>query len=187
MHRTINDGENWQTISPDLTAFEPDKQVVSGSPITRDITGEEYYSTLYSIRESPIQAGVIWTGSNDGLVYLTRDSGKTWKNVTPKTLPPGGRIESIDASHFNAGKAYIAVDRHLLGDSAPYFYKTEDFGTTWTKISNGIPADYFSRVLREDSEKPGLLFAGTEYGMFCLLYTSPSPRDRTRSRMPSSA
>ena len=124
LHKTSNGGINWETISPDLTANEPDKQVISGQPITRDITGEEYYSTLYSIRESKIKQGVIWTGSNDGVVSVTQDGGKTWKNVTPAKLPGGGRVKSIEPSPFDPAKAYIAVDRHLLGDPTPYFYKT---------------------------------------------------------------
>lgn len=169
LHKTQTDGQTWETISPDLTAFEADKQVISGSPITRDITGEEYYSTLYSIRESSLQEGLIWTGSNDGVVSLTKDGGKTWTNVTPKDLPKGGRVESIAASQHDKATAYIAVDRHLLGDFKPYFYKTNDYGSSWTLLStdsNGIPADHTSRVLREDPVKQGLLYAGTEYGMF---------------------
>lgn len=169
LHKTINDGETWETISPDLTAFEADKQVISGSPITRDITGEEYYSTLYSIRESSLQKGLIWTGSNDGVVSVTTDGGETWENVTPKDLPKGGRIESIATSEHEIGTAYIAVDRHLLGDFKPYFYRTSDLGKSWTllsKESNGIPEDHTARVLRVDPVKKGLLYAGTEYGMF---------------------
>ena len=166
LHKTINDGLVWETISPDLTAFEKDKQVISGSPITRDITGEEYYSTLYSIRESPVKEGVIWTGSNDGVISITRDGGKTWKNVTPKKLPKGGRVESITASKYNPGKAFIAVDRHLLGDAKPYFYKTSNYGRTWQLITSGIPSDFTSKVLREDPIRAGLLYAGTEFGMF---------------------
>lgn len=169
LHKTVNDGLIWETISPDLTAFEADKQMPSGSPITRDITGEEYYSTLYSIRESKLIKGLIWTGSNDGVVSLTRDGGKTWKNVTPSNLPKGGRVESVAASQFNPAKAYIAVDRHLLGDAKPYFYKTNDYGENWELISgtdNGIPSDFTSRVLREDPVREGLLYAGTEYGVF---------------------
>jgi photosystem II stability/assembly factor-like uncharacterized protein len=169
LHKTKNDGQTWETISPDLTAFEADKQVISGSPITRDITGEEYYSTLYSIRESGLQEGLIWTGSNDGVVSVTKDGGKTWTDVTPKDLPKGGRVESIAASAHNKGTAYIAVDRHLLGDFKPYFYKTSDYGQSWTLLStasNGIPDDHTARVLREDPVKAGLLYAGTEYGMF---------------------
>ena len=169
VHKTRNDGVIWETISPDLTAYEEDKQMISGSPITRDITGEEYYSTLYSIRESKLKEGLIWTGSNDGLISLTKDGGQTWENVTPKKLPKGGRVESVEPSQFDPAKAYIAVDRHLLGDATPYFYKTEDYGKNWELISsgsNGIPSDYTSRVLREDPKTKGLLYAGTEFGMF---------------------
>lgn len=169
LHKTINDGLIWETISPDLTAFEADKQVASGSPITRDITGEEYYSTLYSIRESKLVKGLIWTGSNDGVISLTKDGGKTWKNITPSNLPKGGRVESIEPSQFNPAKAYIAVDRHLLGDTKPYLYKTTNYGESWSLIStndNGIPNDFTSRVLREDPVREGLLYAGTEYGVF---------------------
>lgn len=169
VHKTDSDGYSWETISPDLTAFEADKQVISGSPITRDITGEEYYSTLYSIRESSLQEGLLWTGSNDGVVSVTQDGGKTWQKVTPKKLPKGGRVESIAPSVHDLATAYISVDRHLLGDSRPYLYKTTDFGASWTLLStgsNGIPSDHTTRVLREDPVKPGLLYAGTEYGMF---------------------
>tara|TARA_R110002051_G_scaffold137916_2_gene210569 strand:- start:72069 stop:75062 length:2994 start_codon:yes stop_codon:yes gene_type:complete len=166
VHKTRNDGVIWETISPDLTAYEADKQVPSGSPITRDITGEEYYSTLYSIRESKIQKDLIWTGSNDGVVSITQDGGQTWANVTPKKMLKGGRVESIEPSQFNPAKAYISADRHLLGDTTPYFYKTEDYGKTWELLTNGIPSDYTSKVLREDPVREGLLYAGTEYGMF---------------------
>ena len=169
LHKTVNDGESWETISPDLTAFEADKQVISGGPITRDITGEEYYSTLYSIRESKLKEGLIWTGSNDGVISITQDGGKTWKNVTPKKMPKGGRVESVEPSHHNPAKAYIAVERHLLGDATPYIYKTENYGKSWellTTATNGIPTDYYTRVLREDPVREGLLYAGTEYGMF---------------------
>ena len=169
LHKTSNDGLNWETISPDLTAFEADKQVISGSPITRDITGEEYYSTLYSIRESKVKEGVIWTGSNDGVISVTQDGGKTWKNVTPKKMPKGGRVETVEPSQFNPAKAYIAVDRHLLGDAKPYLYKTDNYGKSWELLSteaNGIPTDYTTRVLREDPVREGLLYAGTEFGVF---------------------
>ncbi|MET2984776.1 hypothetical protein [Aureibaculum conchae] len=169
LHKTVTDGLKWETISPDLTAFEADKQVISGSPITRDITGEEYYSTLYSIRESKLKEGLIWTGSNDGIISVTQDGGKTWKNVTPKKMPKGGRVESVEPSQFNPAKAYIAVDRHLLGDSKPYLYKTDNYGQSWELISteaNGIPSDFTTRVLREDPVREGLLYAGTEFGMF---------------------
>ena len=169
LHKTMNQGLSWETISPDLTAFEDDKQVISGSPITRDITGEEYYSTLYSIRESKLKAGLIWTGSNDGVISVTKDGGQTWENVTPSQLPKGGRVESIEPSQFNPAKVYVAVDRHLLGDAKPYIYKTSDYGKTWELIStasNGIPLDFTARVLREDPVRSGLLYAGTEFGLF---------------------
>ncbi|MCB0372411.1 MAG: hypothetical protein KDD31_05345 [Muricauda sp.] len=169
LHKTSNGGKNWEIISPDLTANEPDKQVISGNPITRDITGEEYYSTLYSIRESKIAKGTIWTGSNDGVISVTKDGGKTWETVTPKKLPKGGRVESVEPSQHNPAKAYIAVDRHLLGDTKPYLYKTENYGKSWELIStdsNGIPSDFTTRVLREDPAREGLLYAGTEFGMF---------------------
>ncbi len=172
VHRTTDDGKTWETISPDLTAFEADKQVISGSPITRDITGEEYYSTIYSLRESPLQAGVIWSGSNDGPVYVTRDNGKNWEDVTPRGLPPGGRVDAVEPSPHDAAKAYIAVLRYQFGDWKPYIYKTEDFGRRWQLLTdgeNGIPADFPTRVVREDPEKEGLLFAGTEFGMFVSL------------------
>ncbi len=172
VHRTTDDGRTWQTISPDLTAFEPDKQVISGSPITRDITGEEFYSTIYSLRESPVQAGVIWSGSNDGPVFVTQDGGETWDDVTPRGLPPGGRVDAVEPSPHDPAKAYIAVLRYQLGDSSPYIYKTENYGRRWellTDGSNGIPADFPTRVVREDPVRAGLLFAGTEFGIFVSL------------------
>lgn len=169
LHKTTDDGVTWEVISPDLTAFEPDKQVISGSPITRDITGEEYYSTLYSIQESPLKEGVIWVGANDGPVHVTLDGGANWKNVTPKDLAPGGRVDAVAPSPHNVNKAYVAVLRYQLGDWQPYIYKTTDNGASWTLLtdgSNGIPADYPVRVVREDPQQEGLLYAGTEFGMF---------------------
>ncbi len=172
VHRTTDDGQTWETISPDLTAFEADKQVISGTPITRDITGEEFYSTIYSLRESPVKAGVIWSGSNDGPVFVTQDNGKSWQNVTPRGLPPGGRVDSVEPSPHNAAKAYIAVLRYQFGDWKPYLYKTEDFGRRWQLLTdgrNGIPQDFPTRVVREDPVREGLLYAGTEFGMFVSL------------------
>ena len=169
VHRTKDEGVTWEVISPNLTASEPDKQGISGEPITRDITGEEMYSTLYAIRESTLEAGVIWAGSNDGPVHVTRDNGKTWKNVTPKDLPPGGRVQNIEVSPHRRGSAYIAVYRYLLNDWQPYIYRTDDYGATWKRLTdgrNGIPADFPTRVVREDPEREGLLYAGTEFGFF---------------------
>ena len=169
LHRTRDKGVTWEKISPDLTAHPECCQGVSGEPITRDVTGEEFYSTLYAITESPHERGVIWTGSNDGPFFLTRDNGKTWKNVTPKDLEPGGRVQYIDASPHRPGSAYYAVYRYLLGDYAPYIYRTDDYGATWKRLTdgkNGIPADTPTRVVREDPDREGLLFAGTEFGMY---------------------
>jgi photosystem II stability/assembly factor-like uncharacterized protein len=169
VHKTTDEGKTWKIISPDLTAFEADKQVISGSPITRDITGEEFYSTIYSIQESHIEEGIIWVGSNDGPVHVTRNGGKTWKNVTPRNLPPGGRVDAVEPSPHNPAKAYICVLRHQLGDRKSYIYKTDNYGESWQLLStgsNGIPKEYPARVVREDPEKEGLLFAGTEYGLF---------------------
>ncbi len=169
VHRTTDGGVNWERISPDLTANDPGKQVISGSPITRDVTGEEYYSTLYAIRESPLERGVIWAGSNDGPIHLTRDNGKTWTDVTPKELPPGGRVQNIEPSPHRKGSAYVAVLRYLLGDFSPYIYRTGDYGKSWTLLttgSNGIPEDEPTRVVREAPGRDGLLFAGTEFGAY---------------------
>ncbi|MEO5814229.1 MAG: exo-alpha-sialidase, partial [Gemmatimonadaceae bacterium] len=167
VHRTRDEGVTWETISPDLTANDPRyRGIISGAPITIDVTGEEMYATLYAIRESPLTAGVIWAGANDGPIHVTRDGGKTWKNVTPKDLPPGGRVQNIDPSPLRPGAAYVAVLRYLLGDFQPYIYRTEDYGATWTKIVNGIPNDAPTRVVREDPARAGLLYAGTEFGMY---------------------
>ena len=171
VHRTTDEGKTWETISPDLTAFEDEYQVISGSPITRDITGEEFYSTIYSIRESSVQAGVIWVGANDGPVHVTRDNGESWDDVTPRRLPSGGRVDAVEPSPHDAAKAYIAVLRYQFGDWKPYIYRTNDFGRSWDLLTdgNGIPADYPTRVVREDPDKEGVLYAGTEYGIFVSL------------------
>ncbi len=166
VHRTRDGGVHWERISPDLTARPSGTQGISGEPITRDMTGEEVYSTLYSIRESTVQKGVIWAGSNYGPVSVTRDDGKTWTNVTPPGIPPGGRVQNIEPSPHRAGSAYVAIYRYLLGDFAPYLYRTDDFGATWTRITQGIASDEPTRVIREDPGRAGLLYAGTEFGMY---------------------
>jgi hypothetical protein len=169
VHRTRDKGVTWEKISPDLTAFPDCCQGPSGEPITRDVTGEEFYSTLYAITEAATERGVIWTGANDGPFHVTRDNGKTWSNITPKDLPTGGRVQWIDASPHRRGSAYYAVYRYLLGDYAPYIYKTDDYGKTWTRLTdgkNGIPADTPTRVVREDPDREGLLYAGTEFGIY---------------------
>ena len=170
LHRSTDDGVTWETISPDLTANEPDKQIVPGTPITRDVTGEEVYSSIYSMVESRLERGVLWVGANDGPVHVSRDNGKTWTNVTPKDLPPGGRVQNIEDSPHRKGSAYIAVYRTLREhDLKPYIYVTNDYGKTWTKLTdgrNGIPNDHPTRVVREDTDVAGLLYAGTEFGAF---------------------
>lgn len=169
VHRTRDKGVTWEKISPDLTARPDCCQGISGEPITRDITGEEFYSTLYAISESPLEKGVIWTGANDGPFHVTRNNGRTWANVTPKDLPPGGRVQFVEASPHRKGSAYFAVYRWLLGDYEPYIYRTDNYGVTWTRLTpgnNGIPADWPTRVVREDPDREGLLYAGTEFGMF---------------------
>jgi hypothetical protein len=173
VHKSSDDGVTWQVISPDLTWNDPKYQIVPGNPITRDVTGEEVFSTIYSMAESPIDRNILWSGANDGPVFVTRDGGKKWVNVTPKDLPPGGRVQQIDASAHNPGTAYIAVYRFLFEhDLKPYIYRTDDFGATWTKLTdgtNGIPNDHPTRVVREDPQQRGLLFAGTEFGFFVSL------------------
>jgi len=169
LHRSHDGGVHWEKISPDLTAHPACCQGGSGEPITRDVTGEEFYSTLYAVSESKLEPGVIWTGSNDGPFFITRDNGKTWKNITPKDLETGGRVQYIETSPHRKGSAYYAVYRYLLGDFKPYIYKTDDYGATWKKLTdgkNGIPADWPTRVVREDPDRQGLLYAGTEFGMF---------------------
>ncbi len=173
IHKTTDEGVTWQVISPDLTWNDPKYQIVPGNPITRDVTGEEVYSSIYAMAESPAQRGVLWVGANDGPVHVSRDGGKSWKNVTPKDLPPGGRVQNIDASKHQPGRAYIAVYRYLFEhDLKPYIYRTDDFGASWTKLTNGengIPKDHPTRVVREDPEQAGLLYAGTEFGFFVSL------------------
>ncbi len=170
MHRSTDDGVTWQVISPDLTAHEKRFQIVPGNPITRDVTGEEVYSSIYSAVESRLEPGVLWVGANDGPVHVSRDNGRTWKNVTPAALPPGGRVQNIEDSPHRKGSAYIAVYRFLREhDLHPYILATDDYGATWTRLtdgSNGIPDSHPTRVVREDPGREGLLYAGTEFGVF---------------------
>ncbi len=169
VHVTTNGGQLWETISPDLTAFTPETQVVSGTPITLDVTGEEHFSVLYDIQESVLEPGVIWAGANDGPVHLTRDGGGSWDDVTPPGIGPYGRVQTIEVSHHDPAKAYVAILRYQLGDFAPYAYRTNDYGASWTRITtgdNGVPPDHPVRVVREDPEREGLLYLGTEFGAF---------------------
>ena len=169
LHVTEDGGVTWNTISPDLTAFDPETQVVSGAPITLDVTGEEHFSVLYEVQESPHEYGVIWVGANDGPIHLTRDGGTTWQDVTPADLGRYGRVQTIEVSPHQPGKAYASVLRYQLGDFAPYVFRTSDYGVNWKRITtgaNGIPKDQPVRVVREDPNREGLLYAGTEFGMF---------------------
>ena len=161
-----NEGASWEQISPDLTTNDKSKQASSGGPITQDNTSVEYYSTIFTATESPYEKDLLWTGSDDGLVYVSRDGGKNWNNVTPAGIPKLMMWNAIDADPFKKGAAYITGTRYKSDDFAPYIFKTEDYGKTWKKITNGIDKMHFTRVARADKKRPGLLYAGTEYGMY---------------------
>jgi photosystem II stability/assembly factor-like uncharacterized protein len=164
--KTSDRGHSWNAISPDLTRNDKSKQKPSGGNITLDITSVEYYDTVFALAESPLQKGMLWAGTDDGLIHLTRDDGKSWENVTPQDMPDWSMVSIIDAGHFDAGTAYAAIDRHKLDDFNPVIYKTHDYGKTWTRINNGIPAGAYVRAVREDPKVKGLLYAGTETGVY---------------------
>jgi photosystem II stability/assembly factor-like uncharacterized protein len=166
LFKTADGGMNWSIISPDLTRNDKAKQAASGGPITKDNTGVEVYDTIFSVVESPVQKDLIWAGTDDGLVHITRDAGQHWENITPKAMPEWGTVSMIEASPREAGTAYMAVERHKMDDFTPYVFKTTDFGKNWTKLVNGIPADTYVHAVRVDRVRPGLLFAGTEKGIY---------------------
>lgn len=166
LHATTNGGQSWQEISPDLTRGEPETIKSSGGPITQDNTGAEYYANIFVIAESPFTKDEIWTGSDDGLIHVTTDGGKSWKNVTPPTSPKYNMWNSIEINPFVKGGAYAVATSYKFGDYTPYIYKTTDYGKTWTQITQGIPSEEFARVVRADLKRPGLLYAGTEKGMW---------------------
>jgi photosystem II stability/assembly factor-like uncharacterized protein len=166
LFRSLDEGHSWQAISPDLTRNDKSKQGSSGGPITQDNTSVEYYSTIFTVSESALQQGVIWAGTDDGLVQITRDGGKTWTNVTPRDLPEVAQINAIEASPHDAGSAYFAATAYKSDDYKPYIYKTSDYGRTWRKVVAGIAEDAFTRVVREDPNRRGFLYAGTETGMY---------------------
>jgi len=166
LFKSTNEGQSWEVISPDLTTNDKTKQEKSGGPITKDDTSVEYYCTIFALAESFHDPDVLWVGSDDGLVHLTKDGGKNWENITPIQMPEWSLISMMDPSTFDAGTAYLAVDRHELDDFSPYIYKTENYGKSWKKITNGLPGNTFVRVVREDPKRKGLLYAGTETGMF---------------------
>ncbi len=169
VHRTTNEGQSWEVISPDLTGSHTEMLGPAGGPITHDITGVEIYSALLAIEEDIHDVSTLWTGSNDGVVSVSRDRGATWSTVTPSGLPELSTVNRIDPSPHRAGKAYVAAYRYRMDDWAPYVFRTDDFGASWKRIAdgnNGIPPDWPVRVVREDPEREGLLYAGTEFGLF---------------------
>ena len=166
LHVSTNEGQSWEVISPDLTRNDPETLKSSGGPITQDNTGVEYYGTIFAAAESMHEAGVIWTGSDDGLVQITRDGGQNWTNITPPMSPENNMINSIDIDPFEKGGAYVAATAYKFGDYTPYLFKTKDYGKSWTLITKGIKATDYTRVLRADPDRKGLLYAGTEWGMY---------------------
>ncbi len=165
LFRSRDRGQTWQQISPDLTRDDKSKQQWAGGPITGDNTGVEIYDTIFSVAPSPLERATIWTGSDDGLVYLTRDDGKTWQKVTPSGVPDWGTVECIEASAHAAGTAWVVVDAHRLDDPRPYLFRTTDYGKTWQNLSAGLPQDLPLFVVREDPQRAGMLYAGNERGV----------------------
>jgi photosystem II stability/assembly factor-like uncharacterized protein len=167
VHRTRDGGHSWETISPDLTRNDTTKQNHAGEPITMDNTGVEVYGTVFAFEESPHEQGVLWAGSDDGLVHISRDDGGSWENVTPPGMPEWGTVNMIDLSAHGSGRAFLAVTRYRMDDFTPYMFRTDDYGETWTRLSSeGIADRHFVRVIREDPDRQGLLYAGTEYGLY---------------------
>ena len=166
VHASTNGGQSWELLSEDLTRNDPSRLGPSGGPITKDNTSVEYYCTLFAGAESPYEEGLIWVGSDDGLLHLSRDGGRTWSNVTPAGIPEWMMFNSIEPDPFVRGGAYVAGTRYKLGDYKPYLYRTRDYGKTWTLITKGIDPGHFTRVLRADPRRKGLLYAGTESGMY---------------------
>ncbi|HEY7290177.1 MAG TPA: hypothetical protein VH583_10100, partial [Vicinamibacterales bacterium] len=164
--KTTDEGQTWQAISGDLTRHDPKTMQDSGGPITHDMNSPEIYATIFSLGPGKTDAKILWTGSDDGIVQVTRDGGQTWTNVTPKDMPDLGRVSQIDASVFDPATAYVAVKKPLLGDFSPYIFRTHDFGRTWTKTVTGIAANDYVHVVREDPTRKGMLYAGTEHGAY---------------------
>jgi photosystem II stability/assembly factor-like uncharacterized protein len=169
LFRTTNEGQTWQPISNDLTRNDPGKLGPSGGPITKDNTSVEYYGTIFAFAESPLEKGLLWAGSDDGLVHVSRDGGAHWSNVTPRELPEWSMVSQIDPSPHDAATAFLAVNRYKLDDFRPFVYVTHDYGKTWRRATGGLPEDAFVRVVREDPARRGLLYAGTETGVYFSL------------------
>ena len=163
---SVDQGQSWKPISGDLTRNDKAKQISSGGSITKDNTSVEYYDTIFTVHESPVRKGVIWAGSDDGMVHLTRDGGQHWEDVTPKSAPQWIQINSMEASPFDAATAYIAGTMYKFDDNRPYLFKTVDYGKSWQQITNGIPQTAFTRCIREDPNTRNLLYAGTETGIY---------------------
>jgi photosystem II stability/assembly factor-like uncharacterized protein len=166
LHVSTDEGQSWDLISPDLTRNDPSRLGSSGGPITKDNTSVEYYCTIFAALESPRVEGLLWTGSDDGLIHVSRDGGQNWENVTPPNMPEWMMINSIEADPFNDGGLYVAGTLYKTGDFRPYLYKTKDYGKTWTKMVKGIGEEHFTRVIRADPVKQGILYAGTENGVY---------------------
>jgi len=166
LHVSTNEGQSWQTISPDLTTNDKSRQKSSGGPITQDNTSVEYYCTIFAACESPYEAGLLWTGSDDGLVHVSRDGGKNWTNVTPTALPKWSMVNSVEPDPFRKGGLYLAATSYKSGDYKPYLFHTADYGKTWRTITDGINPEHFTRVLRADPKRQGLLYCGTEEGLY---------------------
>ena len=168
VHVSYNEGQSWELLSPDLTRNDPETIKSSGGPITQDNTGVEYYATIFAATESPVEAGVIWTGSDDGLIHVTKDGGKNWTNVTPPAniSPKWNMMNCIDVHPTEKGTAYVAATAYKFGDYTPYLYKTTNYGKNWTLITKGIESNHYTRAIRADKKRPGLLYAGTEWGMY---------------------
>ncbi|CAN5350118.1 hypothetical protein BH09BAC5_BH09BAC5_08480 [soil metagenome] len=168
VHRSFDGGNSWETISPDLTAHDSLTMKPSGGLITKDNTGAEIYADIFAFAESYVQKGILWSGSDDGMIYVSKDDGKNWNNVTPPTsiLPKGALISIIEPSHFEAGTVYVAATRYKSDDTKPYLLKSTDYGKTWKSITNGIHTGDYARVVREDPNRKGLLYAGTETGIY---------------------
>jgi len=169
VHRSRDRGQSWEVISSDLTRNDPTRQGYAGGAITRDNTGVEVYGALFAFEPSPHERGLLWAGTDDGRVHLSRDDGASWTEITPRGMPEWGQVNSIELSPHEAGRAFLAVTRYKFDDFAPYLFRTDDYGKSWKRLTdgkNGIPADHFVRVVREDPERRGLLYAGTEFGIY---------------------
>jgi photosystem II stability/assembly factor-like uncharacterized protein len=181
--RSADEGQSWEVVSPDLTRNDPETLKPSGGPITKDNVSTENYATIFAFAESPVERGVLWAGSDDGLIHISRDNGQSWQDVTPPALPVSAMISIIDASPHAAGAAYVAATGYKSDDFAPYLYKTDDYGQTWQAINDGNPADDFTRTIREDPARRGLLFAGTETGVY-VSFDDGGHWDRLQTNLP---